>query len=95
MNHYETLGAMAPKFVIGDRVIATTTDPDEGTFHDRATVAGMLWLGTHWEYFLLFDGYDYTCCDWSSEEMTLMAETENHPSCNQRTTDYPVGLVTA
>jgi hypothetical protein len=93
MNHYETLGAMAPKFVIGDRVIATITDPDEGTFHDPATVTGLVWLGTHWEYFLLFDGYDYAACDWSGNELSLMPESGNHPSCNRRTDDSPVGLV--
>jgi hypothetical protein len=95
MQYFQALGATAPRFSIGDRVIATIIDPDEGTFHDPATVAGMVWLGSRWEYFLLFDGYDYSTCDWSSEEISLMAETENHPGCNCRTTDSPVGLVSA
>jgi hypothetical protein len=95
MHYFQKLGATAPKFSIGDRVIATIIDPDEGTFHDPATVVGMVWLGSRWEYFLLFDGYDYSNCDWSSEEMALMPETENHPGFKRCNHDSSVGLVTA
>ena len=95
MNHYDAIGATAPRFLIGSRVIATITDPDEGVFHDPATVTGLAWLGDHWEYFLLFDGYDYSSCDWTGNELSLMPESGNHCSCNHRTTDSSVGLVTA
>lgn len=76
MHHFGIQGASAPNFVIGDRVIATITDPDEGTFQDPGIVTGMVWLGTHWEYFLLFDGYDYSDCGWAREELTLTAHSQ-------------------
>lgn len=74
MDYLQTLGAIAPKFSLGDRVIAIIHDPDEGTFQDPATVTGLCWLGDHWEYFLLFDGYEYSSCDWSSEDIALRAD---------------------
>ncbi|AFY80184.1 hypothetical protein [Oscillatoria acuminata] len=95
MHYFRIPGIKAPKFVIGDQVIATIVDPAEGTFHDPATVTGMVWLGTHWEYFLLFDGYDYSACDWSSNELTLTAKSVNQPRFNRCNHDSAVGLVSS
>jgi hypothetical protein len=95
MQYFQALSATVPQFFIGDRVVATITDPDEGTFHDPATVTGMVWLGDRWEYFLLFDGYDYSACDWSGEQLTLRAESNNQPLCNRCNHDSSVGLVSA
>ncbi|MCT7970368.1 hypothetical protein NG799_29060 [Laspinema sp. D1] len=70
MDYLRTLGATNPKFSLGDRIIATSNDPDAGVTHTlEATISGMVWDDDRWDYALKFDGYRGADFGWGEHEL--------------------------
>jgi hypothetical protein len=75
MNHFDAIGATAPKFSIGDRVLTSVTDPDEGLFIAPAIVAGLVWDVNCWSYAVMFEGYASSDFGWDEGELEPLEES--------------------
>ena len=82
MQYFQALGATAPKFFIGDRVLTSVVDPDEGLFTSPAIIAGLVWDSDHWDYAVMFEGYESSDFGWLEAELsplTVPQKTSNQP----------------
>lgn len=79
MQYFQALGATAPKFFIGDRVLTSVNDPDEGLFTSPAIIAGLVWDSDHWDYAVMFEGYESSDFGWNEGELSPL-ETSSRDS---------------
>ena len=75
MQYFQALGATAPKFFIGDRVLTSVNDPDEGLFTSPAIVAGLVWDSDHWDYAVMFEGYESSDFGWNEGELSPLTQS--------------------
>ncbi|MGL4503614.1 MAG: hypothetical protein ACRCU2_31430 [Planktothrix sp.] len=79
MNHFDAF-AIAPKFSLGQQVLCSITDPDEGLFVSPAIVSGLVFLEDHWNYALMFEGFNGSDFGWNEGELTPLEETSRASS---------------